>query len=113
MNFEFDPDKSQENRIKHGIAFGSSVVVGRVRRRRPCMTRSRKQPKTVEEFDRYFETHDIADLLDTETRRVNIDFPAAVLSRLDLKAKQLGLTRQALVKYWIAERLNLLNNSSD
>ncbi|MBI4365726.1 MAG: CopG family transcriptional regulator [Deltaproteobacteria bacterium] len=67
-----------------------------------------KKPKTAEAFDRYFEGHDIADLLDTDTKRVNIDFPAAVLRRLDLKAQQLGLTRQALVKYWIAERLDIV-----
>lgn len=70
-------------------------------------TASRK-PKDAEAFDRYFEGHDIADLLDTETKRVNIDFPVAVLRRLDLKAQQLGLTRQALVKYWIAERLDIV-----
>ena len=69
-------------------------------------TRS-KSPKTAEEFDKYFEGHDVADLLDTTTKRVNIDFPASVLRRLDLKANQLGLTRQALVKYWIAEKLDL------
>lgn len=66
------------------------------------------KPKNSAEFDRYFEEHDIADLLDTEIKRVNIDIPASVLRRLDLKAKQLGLTRQALVKYWIAEHLDLV-----
>ncbi|MBL7685071.1 MAG: CopG family transcriptional regulator [Deltaproteobacteria bacterium] len=69
-----------------------------------------KKPRTAEEFDRYFEEHDVAELLDSQTKRVNIDFPATVLKKLDLKAQQLGLTRQALVKYWIAERLDLLKN---
>lgn len=72
------------------------------------MKKQSHKPKTAEEFDRFFEGNDIAALLDTETKRVNIDFPAAVLRRLDLKAQQLGLTRQALVKYWIAERLELV-----
>lgn len=71
------------------------------------MKNQSQKPKSAEEFDNYFEKHDIADLLDTETKRINVDFPAAVLRRLDLRAHQLGLTRQALVKYWIAERLNL------
>jgi len=71
------------------------------------MKKRSQKPETQEEFDRYFEGHDIADLLDTETKRINVDFPAAVLLRLDLKARQLGLTRQALVKYWIAEKLDL------
>lgn len=73
------------------------------------MKKTQKKPGTPEEFDAYFEEHDIADLLDTSTKRVNIDFPSSVLSRLDLKANQLGLTRQALVKYWIAERLDLVS----
>ncbi len=72
------------------------------------MKKTSRKPKTAEEFDAYFEDHDIADLLDTGTKRVNINFPASVLSRVDLKANQLGLTRQALIKYWIAERLDLV-----
>ncbi len=71
------------------------------------MKKTLKKPKNAEEFDSYFEEHDIAYLLDTKTKRINIDFPANVLKRLDLKAHQLGLTRQALVKYWIAEKLQL------
>lgn len=72
------------------------------------MKKQSPKPKSAEEFDQFFEGNDIADLLDTETKRVNIDFPAAIVRRLDLKAQQLGLTRQALVKYWIAERLDLV-----
>lgn len=72
------------------------------------MKKVSKKPNNAEGFDAYFENHDISDLLDTKTKRVNIDFPAPVLSRLDLKAHQLGLTRQALIKYWIAEHLNLI-----
>lgn len=72
------------------------------------MKKASRQPRNAEEFDHYFEDHDVADLLDVSTKRVNIDFPTPVLRRLDLKAHQMGLTRQALVKYWIAERLNLV-----
>lgn len=72
------------------------------------MKKQSLKPKSAEEFDQFFEGNDITDLLDTETKRVNIDFPAAIVRRLDLKAQQLGLTRQALVKYWIAERLDLV-----
>ncbi len=75
------------------------------------MSKRTPQPKTAEEFDQYFESHDVAALLDTQTKRVNIDFPSSVVRRLDLKAKQLGMTRQALVKYWIAERLSLIKSS--
>ncbi len=40
-----------------------------------------------------------------ETRRVNVDFPGWVVEALDREAERLGVTRQALVKLWIAERL--------
>jgi hypothetical protein len=38
-------------------------------------------------------------------KRVNVDLPAWVVNRLDSEAQRLGLTRQALIKMWIAERL--------
>lgn len=40
-----------------------------------------------------------------ETRRVNVDFPGWVIDSLDREAARLGVTRQSLVKVWIAERL--------
>jgi hypothetical protein len=43
--------------------------------------------------------------LNQEQQRVNIDFPKWVVTRLDRESKRLGVTRQALVKIWIAERL--------
>lgn len=39
------------------------------------------------------------------TRRVNVDFPAWVVEGLDKQARHLGVTRQSLIKLWIAERL--------
>ena len=38
-------------------------------------------------------------------KRVNVDFPAWVVEGLDHQANRLGITRQALIKLWIAERL--------
>ena len=43
--------------------------------------------------------------LNVETRRVDVDFPAWVVSGLDRQARKLGITRQALIKMWIADRL--------
>ena len=40
-----------------------------------------------------------------EPRRVNVDFPSWVVEALDRQADRLGVTRQALIKLWIAERL--------
>ncbi len=43
--------------------------------------------------------------LNVEAKRVNVDFPTWVVSGLDRQAQKLGITRQALIKIWIAERL--------
>ena len=40
-----------------------------------------------------------------QVKRVNVDFPAWVVTGLDSQARHLGVTRQALIKLWIAERL--------
>jgi hypothetical protein len=40
-----------------------------------------------------------------EQRRVNVDFPAWMISQLDREARRLGVPRQSLIKIWIAEKL--------
>jgi hypothetical protein len=40
-----------------------------------------------------------------EPRRVNVDFPEWMIHALDKEAGRLGVTRQSIVKVWIAERL--------
>ena len=40
-----------------------------------------------------------------EARRVNVDFPSWMVESLDREAKHLGVTRQSVIKMWIAERL--------
>jgi hypothetical protein len=40
-----------------------------------------------------------------EPRRVNVDFPAWMIESLDREAKRLGVTRQSIIKVWIADRL--------
>jgi hypothetical protein len=66
------------------------------------------------EFDRAFEAgEDVEGTIDwekarrpnVEARRVNVDFPAWVVEKLDREAQRLGVTRQSLIKTWIAERL--------
>ncbi|MFN2355324.1 MAG: type II toxin-antitoxin system BrnA family antitoxin [Desulfopila sp.] len=68
----------------------------------------------AKQFDEKFESgEDLTDDLDfskarrvnQEAKRVNIDFPAWVVKDLDKHSKRLGITRQALVKVWIAEKL--------
>jgi hypothetical protein len=40
-----------------------------------------------------------------EQRRVNVDSPAWMIESLDREADRLGVTRQSIIKVWIAERL--------
>ncbi len=40
-----------------------------------------------------------------EQKRVNVDFPVWMISALDREAKRLGVTRQSVIKMWLAERL--------
>ena len=40
-----------------------------------------------------------------EQRRVNVDFPAWMVESLDREASRLGVTRQSVIKVWLAERL--------
>ena len=75
---------------------------------------------TAEEFDTKFDNgEDIDEYLDfstairlkdmkkikTETKKVNVDFPEWVIESLDKEAKRIGVTRQSIIKVWIAERL--------
>jgi hypothetical protein len=66
------------------------------------------------EFDRKFDAgEDVGADVDwsrarrpnVETRRVNVDFPAGIVEDLDRQASRLGVTRQSLIKMWIAEKL--------
>ena len=70
---------------------------------------------TAEEFDRRFDDgEDMADHIDWETsrtppvqpKRVNVDFPVWMVAGLDREAKRRGITRQALIKTWVADRLD-------
>ena len=40
-----------------------------------------------------------------EQRRVNVDFPTWMIESLDREAGRLGVTRQSVIKVWLAERL--------
>jgi hypothetical protein len=44
-----------------------------------------------------------------EQKRVNVDFPAWMIEALDHEAKRLGVTRQSIIKVWLAERLAQLS----
>ena len=40
-----------------------------------------------------------------EQKRINMDVPVWMLTALDREARRIGVTRQAIIKMWLAERL--------
>lgn len=38
-------------------------------------------------------------------KRVNVDLPTWMVTSLDEEARRLGITRQSIIKVWLAERL--------
>jgi len=68
----------------------------------------------AKDFDQAFEQgEDISQHLDLSTarrpeleqKRVNVDFPIWMVHQLDKEAKRLGVTRQSIIKMWLAEHL--------
>ncbi|BBP44196.1 type II toxin-antitoxin system BrnA family antitoxin [Thiosulfativibrio zosterae] len=43
-----------------------------------------------------------------ETKRVNVDFPTWMLESLDREASSVGVTRQSIIKVWLADKLESL-----
>jgi len=75
-------------------------------------------------FDRKFdEGKDVSDALDLSRarrplqrqKRVNVDFPTWMIQGLDKDARRVGVTRQSIIKMWLAERLEhqATNHSSN
>ena len=69
----------------------------------------------AQQFDESFEEGggilDQLDLTKAErpgmvARRVNVDFPDWMLQALDKEATRVGVARQALIKLWLAERID-------
>jgi hypothetical protein len=40
-----------------------------------------------------------------KAQRVNVDFPSWMVDSLDAEARRLGVTRQSLIKLWLADKL--------
>ena len=68
----------------------------------------------AEKFEKMFDDgEEITHLLDLssarrpnlEQKRVNVDFPIWMVEGLDREARRIGVTRQSIIKMWLAERL--------
>jgi hypothetical protein len=69
---------------------------------------------SAREFDEKFDAgEDVSAYLETakarrpgrEQRRVNVDLPVWMIESLDEEAERLGVTRQSVIKFWLAEKL--------
>ncbi len=68
----------------------------------------------AKDLDKLFDNgEDITDYLDLSTqirpglkqKRVNVDFPGWMIETLDREARKVGVSRQSIIKVWIAERI--------
>ena len=89
MKFEYDPNKNKQNQLKHGLDF-------------------------EEEIDRKFDNdEEVLEYFDLSTLKrpglerslIEIDFPQWMLNALEHEAMVLGVDRNAVIKFWIAEKL--------
>ena len=69
----------------------------------------------AKDFDKKFD-EDVEDIIsdidissvkrvNQQQKRVNVDFPVWMIDSLDKEASRLGVTRQSIIKVWLAERL--------
>lgn len=47
-----------------------------------------------------------------DQRRVNVDFPTWMIESLDREAGRLGVTRESIIKAWLAQRLEEVQDSA-
>ncbi len=69
----------------------------------------------AKDFDKKFDDNkvDVIGDLDLSTKkrpnqaqkRINVDFPTWIIDSLDKEASRVGVTRQSIIKVWLAERL--------
>jgi hypothetical protein len=67
---------------------------------------------TAENLEQRFdEGKEVVDYFDIENaiRRVSLDIPSWAIEKLDKEANRRGITRQALLKTWIVDKLDALD----
>ncbi|SNS57194.1 CopG antitoxin of type II toxin-antitoxin system [Ekhidna lutea] len=75
----------------------------------------KKKEEYESEIDRFFDEgkEDVLHFFDTENvrhpnweqKRVNVDIPQWMINSLDRESKRIGVTRQSLIKMWLADKL--------
>ena len=70
----------------------------------------KKFDENQEDILEYFDTSKVK-MINEEPKRINIDFPTWMVKSLDREARHIGVSRQAIIKTWIAERLERVSKS--
>ena len=71
----------------------------------------KKGSTTAGNLEEKFERgENVLDYFETENKRVGVDLPPWAIKALDQEAARRGITRQALIKTWLVDRLDLLVN---
>ncbi len=69
---------------------------------------------TAKEFDKKFDDgEDVLEYFDLskarrsnlKSKKINIDFPTWMINLLDKEAEHIGVSRESIIKVWLAERL--------
>ena len=73
---------------------------------------TKKKFKSTKEMDNYLESRDLSSYFKTEgkvvrppIKKINLDLPVPVIRKIDQIAKEIGISRQPLLKLWIHERI--------
>lgn len=71
---------------------------------------------STSEFDERFDNgEDMSDFLDfskavkpnQKHKRINVDFPLWMVEELDKASDRVGVTRQSLIKMWLADKISV------
>jgi hypothetical protein len=70
-----------------------------------------KKKLSAKEFDEKFDDNiDVSEYLNFEeavvVKRINLDLPKWLLDALDREALRLNVSRQAIIKMWLSDRIN-------
>lgn len=71
----------------------------------------KKFDENKEDVLEHFDTKNIR-MINESPKRVNIDFPTWMVESLDKEAQHIGVSRQAIIKMWLAEKLSSLDKVS-
>lgn len=71
----------------------------------------KKFDENKEDIIEHFDTKNIK-MIKESPKRVNIDFPTWMVESLDKEAQHIGVSRQAIIKMWLADKLSSLKHTA-